>query len=56
MKELKFFLYTLYIAGYTSLVWATYFFDEVPDGLVVVFTVLNIVAGLGYLIMNWGDN
>jgi hypothetical protein len=32
MKEIKFLLYSLYVAFYTSLIWATVIWDGIPVG------------------------
>ena len=62
MKEIKWMLYTLYIAGYTSLIWATVIWKGIPVGpnnvwIGAIFSgVLTIINGyliFEYLRHNW---
>lgn len=62
MKEIKWVLYTLYIAGYTSLIWATVIWKGIPIGPnntwigLLVSVALTFVSGLliiEYLKKNW---
>lgn len=64
MKEIKWVLYTLYVAGYTSLAWATIIWDglkvgptNVKIGLLVtlLLTIINIFAIIVYLHLNWNE-
>ena len=65
MKEIKWILYTLYVAGYTSLVWATVIWDGIKVGpnnillgaiSLLVLTILNILAIVIYLHINWNED
>lgn len=65
MKEIKWTLYTLYVAGYTSLVWATVIWDGIkvgPNNILLgaisltFLTVLNIVIIGSYLHINWDED
>ena len=62
MKEIKFLLYTLFIAGYTSLIWASSIWDgikigpnSVPLGYSLSIIITLIICGLSgeYLKNNW---
>jgi len=69
MKEIKFLLYSLYIAIYTSLWWASFMFHGIwlgaantregfPLGYVLcgVVTGINIIVCLIYLSDHWQDD
>ena len=62
MKEIKWMLYTLYVAGYTSLIWATVIWKGIPIGpnnvwIGVLFsaalTFVNCYLIILYLKENW---
>ena len=62
MKQIKWLLYTLYIAGYTSLIWATVIWKGIPVGPNNVWigalfsgalTFTNGYLIIHYLIDNW---
>ena len=62
MKEIKFLLLCLYVAGYTSLWWATVMWKGIPVGpnniwlgliLLIAFTGINLVCMIIYCGDNW---
>jgi len=62
VKQIKWILYTLYIAGYTSLIWATVIWKGIPIGpnnvwIGLIFsgglTFVNGVLIVEYLKKNW---
>ena len=64
MKEIKFLLWSLYIAAYTSLWWGVFIFDGIRSpanntmmGVVILvpFTIVNIIIGIRYLYKHWDD-
>ncbi len=65
MKEIKFLLYTLYVAGYTSLIWATVLWkgiiigeEKCPIGIILCtfFTLINICICIVYINQNWYED
>lgn len=70
MKEIKFLLYTLAVAAYTSLWWGVCVFQGItiksctpptpncPVGIIVLImaTVLNILLCSRYVLTHWDDN
>ena len=64
MKQIKWILYTLYVASYTSLAWAAIIWDglkvgsnNVEIGLIglILLTILNISVIIIYLCVNWNE-
>lgn len=64
MKEIKFLLFTLYIAGYTSLIWASFIWGGIPVGpnniqigwlFSFVFTFVHFMLAIAYLKDNWNE-
>jgi len=62
MKQVKIILLMLYVGGYTSLIWANAMFDWIKVGeegvamgaiLFIFFTIVNLLAIVGYLTENW---
>jgi len=65
MKQIKWIFFVLYIAGYTSLIWATVLWNglqvgpnNAPIGLVlsIALTIIHIILIVRYLFNHWNDD
>jgi len=64
MKEIKWILYTLFVAGYTSLIWAVVVWrgmpigpNEFPIGLLmaIVVTMMFLIPITAYIAEHWKE-